>query len=71
LIALLELALGDEFEMDDYVADLLPNPAQQIVYKHIHEKLKDLESNKDRFRDESENLFKESIVKYTRPETAN
>jgi len=64
LLSLLELSLGDDFEMDEFDKDEIRNPAHQIIYSNIYGKLLDLSQNKERFKDESESLYKSAIEKY-------
>lgn len=64
LLLLVDLALSGEFEMDAYDEAILNNQAHQIIYKNIFEKFTELLNNKDRFRDESESLYKDAIEKY-------
>lgn len=65
LLVLLDKAIINEFEMVDYDADLLQNKAHQIIYKHLFQKFNELNENKNRFKDESEQLYKGAIEKYT------
>lgn len=64
LLKILDLATNQDFELDAYDENLLGNKAHQIIYKHIAEKLTVFLSNKDRFKDEAENLFKTALEKY-------
>ena len=64
LLELLNLAVSQEFEMDDFSEALLANKAHQIIYKNIHEKFGNLLLAKDKFRDESESLYSEALTKY-------
>lgn len=64
LLKLLDLATNADFELDVYDENLLGNKAHQIIYKHIAEKFKTFLSNKDKFKDEAENLFKTALEKY-------
>lgn len=65
LLMLIDLALVDDFEMDEYTREKLANQAHQIIYKNIYEKLNELKLNKNKFRDESEALYKSAIEKYS------
>lgn len=65
LLILVKLALSEEYEYDKYEDELIFNSAQQIVYKHISERLFELNINRIHFKDESEALFKEAIDKYS------
>ena len=46
-----------EFEMDEY-------KAHKIIYSGLYRKFKELLDNKNRFIDESENLYKDAVQKY-------
>ena len=65
LLFLLNKAIDDEFEMDVYDVNLIQNKAHQIIYKHLYQKFDELKLNKSRFKDESEQLYKSAIEKYT------
>ena len=66
LLKLLDLAIEeDDFEMDAFAAEELANQAHHIIYKNIHEKFTEIRKNRDRFKDESESLYKDAIAKYT------
>ena len=64
LMKLLDFATEDDFEMDVYNEDILANKAHQIIYKSIYEKLNNFLTNKDRFKDQTENVYKEALEKY-------
>jgi len=64
LFKLLNAAVELEFEMDDYTEDSLQNKAHYIIYKHLHSKFLDLIVNKNKFKDDSDNLYKEAYEKY-------
>jgi hypothetical protein len=64
LLNLLDHATRNDFELDAYEENLLGNKAHQIIYKHIAEKFTTFLTNKDRFKDEAENLFKTALEKY-------
>ena len=65
---LLNKAIDSDFEMDEYKEDILGNKAHQIIYKNIYEKFVTLLANKSRFKDESENLYKDALKKYSTPD---
>jgi len=65
LLSLLNKASTEDFEMDEYKDDLLQNPAHNIIYKNIYGKFQDFLTNKTRFRDTVEALYKPAIEKYT------
>ena len=64
LMILLNYAISHDFEMDNYSEDKLANKAHQIIYKNIFEKFTTLLTMKDKFKDESESLYKEALEKY-------
>lgn len=64
LLNLLDIATNEEFDLDPYDEANLGNKAHQIIYKHIAEKFTTFLSNKSRFKDEADNLFKAAIEKY-------
>ncbi|MBC7411857.1 MAG: hypothetical protein H7331_05315 [Bacteroidia bacterium] len=64
LLTLLKFATEGEFEMDEYVSDLLQNPAHNIIYKNIHGKFNDFVTNKTRFQDSVEATYKTALEKY-------
>jgi hypothetical protein len=64
LMKLLDFATEDDFEMDAYNEETLANKAHQIIYKSIYEKLNIFLTNKDRFKDQTENVYKEALEKY-------
>jgi hypothetical protein len=64
LMNLLDFATNDDFEMDVFDEAILANKAHQIIYKSIFEKLNIFLTNKDRFKDQTENIYKEELEKY-------
>ena len=64
LLTLLKLASIGEFEMEDYDEELLQNPAHNIIYKNICGKFNDFVTNKTRFQDSVEAIYKSAIDKY-------
>jgi hypothetical protein len=64
LLNLLDIATNEDFEFDPYDEAVLGNKAHQIIYKHIAEKFTIFLSNKSRFKDEADNLFKAALEKY-------
>jgi len=65
LLTLLDKAINDDFEMDDFDTETLGHKAHQIIYKHLYQKFNELKENKNRFKDESEQLYKSAIEKYS------
>ncbi|MFT3701219.1 MAG: hypothetical protein QM802_02560 [Agriterribacter sp.] len=64
LLTLLDKALDGDFEMDVFESEKIANKAHQIIYKHLHEKFADLTENANRFKDESEQMYKDAMQKY-------
>ncbi|RZK17073.1 MAG: hypothetical protein EOO43_13845 [Flavobacterium sp.] len=64
LLPLLKFASTEDFEMDEYDDSLLQNPAHNIMYRNIHGKFKDFLTNKTRFQDRVEAMYKTAIDKY-------
>ncbi len=66
LLTLVNLSLTDDFEMDEFDKEKLEHKAHQVIYKNIFEKLSELGKKKNRFKDESELLYKSAFEKYSR-----
>jgi len=64
LLKLVELALTQEVEMDDYDSETLKNEAHRIIYRSVHKKLQELVARKDEFFDKSEREFYEIYENY-------
>ena len=64
LLRLLDYVVNEDFELDTYEESKIANKAHQIIYKHLSEKMSTFLSNKDRFKDEANSLYKEAIDKY-------
>lgn len=64
LLQLVNWALEDDVELDEYNEDRLKNQAHQIVYKSVYDKLRDLRNRQRAFKDESEQLFSKEYDKY-------
>ena len=66
ILQLLEAATSAniEFEMDKVENENIQNAAHQIIYLNIYEKFSELINNKNRFLDESENLYKDALLRY-------
>ena len=64
LMTLLDKAVSSEFQIDQFESDKIQNKAHQIIYRNLHEKFSDLLENKNRFKDESEQLYKSAIERY-------
>jgi len=64
LLRLVNMALEDDFEIDEFDEEKLKNQAHQIIYKSIGEKLTDLHKRRNQFRDESDRLYLDAYEKY-------
>lgn len=64
LLQLLDYAVNEDFEMDPFEEANIQHKAHQIIYKHLYEKFTLFLQNKSRFKDETDNLYKEAIEKY-------
>ena len=64
LLTLVNMALEDDFQFDEYDEEILKNQAHQIIYKSITEKLVDLHERRNQFRDESDRLYLDAYEKY-------
>ena len=65
LLILLDRALEDGFEMDEFEDEKIANPAHQIIYKNLYERFSEITRNLNRFSDESQNIYKDAISKYS------
>ena len=65
LLALLNYAESDDFEMDEYDENMLQNKAHQIIYENLYHKLKEFLNDKEQFKREVEELYKAAINKYS------
>ncbi|WP_394129664.1 hypothetical protein [Shewanella maritima] len=65
ILVIVNKCLEDSFEMDDPSEVTVHNKAHEIIYKSLYAKFVELNSQRSRFKDESENLFKESLAKYS------
>lgn len=64
LMKIVELVLSCDVETDEYDEDILQNKAHQIIYKSVNNKLKQLMADKEKFKDEVDRLYLDSIQKY-------
>lgn len=65
LMALLSSAVAGDFEMDEFLPESLDHKAHHIIYKNIHEKFNQLLESKDKFKDETDVLYKSAFDKYS------
>ena len=65
LLDLVEFTLNeDEVEFDEFSTEAVRDLAHQIIYKNIHDKLKELRPRRQEFIDESRRLFLRDYEKY-------
>lgn len=66
LLHLVDCVLAeDEVDLAPYDVDAIRNPADQIVYKSVFEKLSDLRQRRQEFVDESERLYLEHYERFS------
>ena len=69
LLRLLNLIVDESaengFEMDSYDEESLKNPEHKIIYKNIYDKFDALIKKRVQFKDETCNLYKSAIEKYS------
>ena len=69
LLRLLNLIIDEStengFEMDSYDEESLKNPAHKIIYKNIYDKFDKLIKKRVQFKDETCDLYKSAIEKYS------
>ncbi|MFD2165183.1 hypothetical protein ACFSJY_02810 [Thalassotalea euphylliae] len=65
LLKLVDMALLEDFQMDNPDEGKIGNDAHKIIYQNIYEKLSQLTSERKNFKDESESTYKDAIEKYT------
>ncbi len=66
ILFLLDIAVDEskKFEIDDMNEKEITNPAHQIIYQNLYNKFSELLSNRTRFSEESEALYKDALQKY-------
>lgn len=66
ILRLLDFATDSsvDFVMDEIKDGNIQNEAHRIIYSGLYSKFKGLLDNKERFIDESENLYKDAVQKY-------
>ena len=67
LLYLLDIATSadNEFEMDNIDETVISNEAHKIIYQSLYDKFSELLSNKNRFLEESESVYKDALTKYS------
>lgn len=65
ILNLAKAAISEEdFDVDPFNNDDLPNPAQNIIYQKVSEQLLMLSVRKQEFRDETRNIYQDAYAKY-------
>lgn len=64
LLYLINKALENDFEFDEYDSDKIGNQVHNIIYKSIESKIKDFISRKSEIIDDINSLYKDAINKY-------
>lgn len=54
----------DDFVLEEFDKEIIKNDVHRIIYEDIYNKFMNLLANKDRFKDGSNNRFKEAFSKY-------
>lgn len=67
LLELINATLEHEVTFDAYDEQSLHNQAQRIVYRNILEKLQDLASRRQEFKDESDKWYEKEYERYAHP----
>lgn len=62
---IIDASAENGFEMDSYDEESLKNPAQKIIYKNIYDKFDALIKKRVQFKDETCDLYKSAIEKYS------
>ncbi len=66
LMILLDKSIETDFQMDEFEQEKIQNKAHQIIYRNLFNKFSELLDSKSRFKDESEQLYKDAIEKYSK-----
>lgn len=65
ILKLAKVAVSEEdFEVEPFNNDKLPNPVQNIIYQKISEQLLILNARKQDFLDETRNIYQDAYDKY-------
>lgn len=65
IILIIDKCISVGFDMCDPTEKQVDNKAHEIIYLKLHDKFNSLNSQRDRFKDESEELFKDAFLKYS------
>lgn len=64
LLRLVELALREDVDFDEFDESTIQNQAHQIIYRSVFDKLSELAGRRQEFTDESERLYLQDYEKY-------
>ena len=64
IIILIDLVISRDIEMDVFDEEKIQHPAHKIIYRNLYNKLLALSAEKGRFKEESDEMFREAITKY-------
>lgn len=67
ILTILDLVISGKADMDAYSEETLKQPAHRIIYKNLYNKLNELSSNRNRFKQESELMYRDVLEKYGMP----
>lgn len=65
ILTILNECMKSGFGMSNPEEETISNKAHEIIYKKLHEKFSSLDSQRNRFKDESNSLFKDAYLKYS------
>tara|TARA_R110002049_G_scaffold265924_1_gene442034 strand:- start:370 stop:663 length:294 start_codon:yes stop_codon:yes gene_type:complete len=65
LMTIIDKGIADGFEMSDPNQYKVENKTHEIIYSKLYDQFSTLNGQRDRFKDESEEMFKEAFAKYS------
>jgi len=64
IIKLIDRVINGDTEMDVFDEEKIQHPAHKIIYRNLYNKLLALSADKERFKEESNEMYREAIAKY-------
>ncbi|MFG1485118.1 hypothetical protein ABMA77_03565 [Halobacteriovorax sp. RZ-1] len=64
ILNIISVGIEEGFEMDNPEEKVILNKAHEIIYDKLYGKFTELNEQRTRFKDESENLYKDALEKY-------
>lgn len=65
VLSLAKAAVQEEdFDMDVYAENALPNPAHKVIYQNLYTQLEALHNRRVAFLDETRNIYQDAYDKY-------